>query len=237
MVLALDKENPQGKRLKDKIASERNAAAAYKTAQDAQAKNDLPAAWEALKTVKDLAPDSSYAARINELRNVVGPAIANNRIDQAKDMLGKKRYNEAIALAEEALEIAPGNTEADDVRNQAKRLRDAAKPDTTRVATTKAPPTTKPPTATPPDSGKSGKDLYQDARAIHNSDPAGALKLYEQAAAKGYTNAYKQIGSVQTLLGNTPEAIKAYKKYLSLNPAARDADTIKEIIQRYGGTP
>ncbi|PKN59519.1 MAG: hypothetical protein CVU56_00400 [Deltaproteobacteria bacterium HGW-Deltaproteobacteria-14] len=236
-VLALDKENPQGKRLREKIVSERKASAAYQAAQAAQAKSDLPAAWASLEGVKDLPADSVYAARIKELRDVVGPAIANAKVDEAKSALGRKRYNDAISLADEALEIAPGNQEAEDVKARAKRLKDAARPETTREATTK-PPATKPPvTSAPPDSGKSGKDLYMEARALHNSDQQGALKLYQQAASKGYTSAYKQIGSVQLALGNTGEAVKAYKRYLSLNPAARDADAIKDTITRLGGTP
>ena len=237
-LLALDKENPQGKRLREKIVSERKGSAAYQAAQAAQAKNDLPAAWAALEGVKDLPADSVYAARIKELRDVVGPAIANAKIDEAKTALGRKRYNEAISLADEALEIAPGNQEAEDVKARAKRLRDATRPETTKPPVTTKPPTTKPPTTSaPPDSGKSGKDLYMEARALHNSDQQGALKLYQQAAGKGYSAAYKQIGSVQLALGNTGEAIKAYKRYLSLNPAARDADAIKDTITRLGGTP
>ncbi|TNF25928.1 MAG: FHA domain-containing protein [Deltaproteobacteria bacterium] len=236
-VLALDKANAQGQALQKKIATERKAAAAYKAAQEAQAKNDLPAAWEALQGVKDLPADSVYAARVKELRDVVGPAIANAKIDEAKAALGRKRYNEAINLADEALEIVPGNQEAEDVKARARRLLAASKPPTTKPPVTTEPtkaPTTKPPADT---GGKTGKDLYMEARKIHNSDPAGALKLYEQAAAKGYSNAYKQIGSVQIQLGNNAAAINAYKRYLSLNPAARDAQTVRDIIVRMGGTP
>lgn len=239
-VLALDKENAQGKALQAKIASERKAAAAYKAAQDAQSKNDLPAAWEALQKVADLPDDSVYAPRIKELRDVVGPAIANAKIDEAKAALGRKRYSEAMSLADEALAISPGNEEAESVKARAKRLRDAARNPTTRKPpTTKPPVTTKPPeTAETSGGAKSGKDLYRDARKLHSAgDTAGALKLYEQAAAKGYASAYRQIGILQTGRGNTAAAIKAYKKYLSLNPAARDADSIRDAIIRMGGTP
>ena len=238
VVLALDRENPQGKRLADKIVSERSASAAFAAAQAAQAKGELQIAWAELEKVKDLPADSSYAARLNELRSVLGPAIANSVIDQAKEALGKKRYDEAIRLATDALAIAPGNAEAEDVKAKAKKARDAAKPPETKAPETK-PPTTKPPTTAPPvdAGGKSGKDLYQEARAIHNSDAAGALKLYQQAATKGYTAAYKQIGSVQIQLGNTAEAIKAYNTYIKLNPTARDRDTIRDIVLQLGGTP
>lgn len=85
--------------------------------------------------------------------------------------------------------------------------------------------------------GTSSEDLYKEARALDNSDPAGALKLYQQAASKGHTSSYKMIGSIQVKNGNKPAAIAAYKRYLAANPSARDADTVRQIIIGLGGTP
>lgn len=236
VVMAIDRENPAGKRLRAQVASERAAGEAYQAAQAAQTAGDLEAAWAELVKVDELPEDSVYAARINELKSVVIPAMANQLVDQANEALDKKRYTEALELAEQAIKIQPGNTEAEVAKVKANRgIRAAAAPPT-RPPTTRQP-TTKPPETTPPPSTKSGRELYQDARAVHNSDPQAALKLYSESAKKGYSTAYRQIGILQTSLGNNGAAVTAYKRYLSLNPGARDSDVIRDAIVRLGGTP
>ena len=84
---------------------------------------------------------------------------------------------------------------------------------------------------------KSADELYKEARALHNTDPNAALKLYQQAAAKGHASSYKMVGSIQVKLGNTSAAIVGYKRYLALVPEAKDADMVRDIITRLGGTP
>src|SRR5690606_19613076 len=87
------------------------------------------------------------------------------------------------------------------------------------------------------DSGKSAKDLYREGRAVHNSNPAQALQLYQQAANKGYAPAWKLIGQLKQVQGDTKGAITAYKKYISLMPSAPDAEQVRDAIIRLGGTP
>lgn len=83
---------------------------------------------------------------------------------------------------------------------------------------------------------KSGMDLYKEARALHNSNRPEALRLYEQAAAKGHAASWKQIGSLR-IIEDPQAAIAAYKKYVELMPEAPDAGVVREMITKLGGTP
>ena len=83
----------------------------------------------------------------------------------------------------------------------------------------------------------SGKELYKLAREFHNKDPNKAAKLYSRAANKGYSTAWRQLGSLHLQQGSKAKAISAYKKYLDLLPGAPDAEVIKRTVQRLGGTP
>lgn len=235
-LFALDAEHLAGKTLAAKVASEKAVEATYSEAQAAQAKNDLPAAWAALQRLQAMPPDSVYAARVTELKNAVGPAMANGFVDQAKQALAKKKWDDAVARGEDALKIVPTHAEAIDVIAKARK----AKADEARREAAKEPakdPTKDPGTKPPPDSGKKGDELYKEARAVHNTDPAAALKLYEQAAAKGYAQAHKMIASLKIQKGDNAGAIGSYKKYLQLVPTAKDADTVRDIIVKLGGTP
>ncbi|MBL8784432.1 MAG: FHA domain-containing protein [Deltaproteobacteria bacterium] len=239
--LALDAENADAKALQAKVGSEKAVGAAYAEAQAAQSKNDLQAAWAALGKLASMPADSVYAARVNELKNAVGPAIANGYIDQAKQALAKKQWNDAIAKAEEAQKVVANQAEAPDIIAKARKGKaEDAKKEAEKAAKDPNKDPAKDPTKNPkdpPKTGKTGEELYKEARAIHNTDPGSALKLYEQAAAAGYASAYKMIGSIKIQKGDNAGAIAAYKRYLSLVPTAKDADTVRDIIIRLGGTP
>jgi len=232
-LLALDAEHLAGKTLAAKVASEKAVEAAFAEAQAAQAKSDLPAAWAALQKLQAMPPDSVYAARVTELKNAVGPAMANGFVDQAKQALAKKKWDDAVARGEEALKIVPTHAEAIDVIAKARK----AKVEEARREAAKDPVKEPTPPKPPADSGKKGDELYKEARAVHNTDPAAALKLYEQAAAKGYAQAHKMIASLKIQKGDNAGAIASYKKYLQLVPTAKDADTVRDIIVKLGGTP
>lgn len=228
-LLALDPANEEGKKLLAMVEAERSANASFEEYQAAQAKNDLPVAWAALEKLKDLPPESGYYARVQEARAAVGPALANFYADQAQAAYNRKAWAEAIARGEDAKKITFNHARADEIITKARKKQ--------REERENKPDPVKPDPVKPDPSGKTGKDLYNEGRELHNSNPSGALKLYEQAAGKGYASAYKQIGSIKVKLGDTGGAITAYKRYLSLVPSANDADMVKDIIVRLGGTP
>ncbi len=236
--LALDKDQAEAKALADKVTSESNVLANLTAAREALAKSELAAAWKALQTLQSTPADSVYAAEVNEARTTVGTAIANKLVTEAKALHTKKSWNEAIAKAEEALTYVPNHPEAPDVITKAKkaRLEQAIKDQQADAKDPKPKDKPKDPPKDPP-SGKTGAEIYQEARALHHQDPVAALKLYEQAVGKGYTVAYKMIGSIKIQRGDNPGALAAYKSYLKNVPEAKDADTVKDIIGRLGGTP
>ncbi len=219
-LIALDKENAEAKTLAGRVASEKNVLAIFTEASTANEKKDLNAAWAALQKLQSIPADSVYLPQVNELKNAVGPAIVASLLDQSRQALNAKKWNDAIAKAEDALKIDPVNKDAQSLLARAKR----GKADEKEANK-------------PPEPGKSGDELYKEARALHNTDPDGALKLYEQAARAGIAVAYKQIGVLKGKKGDTAGAVAAYKAYLKNMPAARDADTVKDVIMQLGGTP
>jgi len=232
-LIALDPTNVAAKALAAKVGSEKAVETAFAEAQAAQAKNDLPAAWVSLQKLQAMPPDSVYAARVTEMKNAVGPAIANGLMDQAKQSLAKKMWTDAIAKAEDAQKVMPNHPEAADVIAKAKKGKaDDAKKEAAKDPKDPA----KDPNKVDPNA-KSADDLYKEARALHNVDEAAALKLYEQAAAKGHASSNKQIASLKIKKGDRAGAIAAYKKYLQMVPTAKDADNVREVIIQLGGTP
>ncbi len=219
-LLALDKENAEAKTLAGRVASEKNVLAIFTEASAANEKKDLNAAWAALQKLQSMPADSVYAPQVNELKNAVGPAIVASLVEQSRQALNAKKWNDAIAKAEEALRVDPVNRDAQNLLARAKRGKAEEKE-----------------ASKPPEPGKSGDELYKEARALHNTNPDGALKLYEQAARAGVAVAYKQIGVLKGKKGDTAGAVAAYKAYLKNMPAARDADTVKDVIMQLGGTP
>lgn len=219
-LLALDAGHAEAKALAARVASEKNVLAVFTEASAASEKKDLPTAWAALQKLQAMPADSVYAPQVNELRNAVGPAIVASLVDQGRQALAAKRWNESIAKAEEALKVDPLNKDATALVTRAKKGKAEEKEGNK-----------------PPEPGKSGDELYKEARALHNSDPDGALKLYEQAARAGMPVSYKQIGVLKGRKGDIQGSIAAYKAYLSSVPSAKDADSIRDVIRQLGGTP
>lgn len=240
-VLALAADHTEAQALLARATSEKNVLAALTAARDASGRGDRKSAWGELQKLQSIPADSAYVAEVAELRTTVSQAIANGLIDDAKQAHTRKNWNDAIAKAEEALTYVPNHAEAPDVIAKARRARaEQAAREAKEAAKDPARPKdpAKPKDPPPAAEGKSGEELYKEARGLHAAkDLAGALKLYEQAAAKGYATSHKMIGSVKIERGDVPGAIAAYKRYLQLVPSARDADTVRDIIIRLGGTP
>jgi tetratricopeptide (TPR) repeat protein len=143
---------------------------------------------------------------------------------QAKVFLDGKQYVEAIQKAEQALALQADHAEARELVARAKKARgEAGKGDKESE---------KPPAAA---AAQSGDELYDEAKRHHNSDPAKALGLYQQAATKGKVAAWKHIGSLRSKKGDRAGAIAAYQKYLELVPGASDAETVRDVLKQWRG--
>jgi len=236
IVVVLDKSNAEAVRLKDTVLREQKIGEGFAMAQASQQSKDLEAAWMALNDLGVVPETSVYYARVSELKNAVGPAIANARVEEAKAFLAKKQYNESIAKGEEALALAPALASARDIVAKARK----AKVDQQRAEARAEDPTPKPKpvtnaTATPATSNMSAADLYKEAREFHTSNPPKALALYKQAADKGHASAWKQIGSIKAKQGDRAGAVAAYEKYLKLSPNAADAGMVRDVLDKWKG--
>lgn len=237
--LALDKERPEVNALSERVTSESNVLASLTAARASLAKSELAEAWKVLQTLQSTPADSAYRGEVDEARKTVGTAIANQLVEEAKAAHTKKNWAEAISRAEEALTYVPNHPEAPGVITKARKARLEQQLKEQQEAAKNPKPKDPKPKDPPPDAnaGKSGEDLNKEARAISAQDPVAALKLYEQAVAKGYVAAYKSIGILKSQRGDKAGAIAAYKSYLAKRGDAKDADTIREIIVQLGGTP
>jgi ABC transport system ATP-binding/permease protein len=223
-------------------------------------------AWTKAGDFGNITANSAYYAQAMELQKAVSLDYAGKLFDQAKSAFRSKRYVQAARMAGKVLKIAPDHAEArallDKARKKAReagagsvdgakgaeRVEEAkpepvkeAKPERVKEATPAPVKEAKPEPVkeAAPDAGAmSAGDLYKAARSAHRKgDAAGAVSLYKKAAKKGSAKAWRQLGTLYGGQGKTGDAIKAWKKYLKLRPGASDAETIRNAIIRYGGTP
>ncbi len=224
-----------------KTETERKGAEAYKRVSDLVAKREIDEAWDARAALTEIAAESSYKSRATELHGTLKTLYVAGLLDRANAEVERKRFAQATLLVKQVLEIDPMNRRAGELEQNIKRLEKRAEQAAElRPEAAKAKPEPKPEASKPepaPAAGGSAEAIYKRAREVHGSDPGEALKLYQQAATKGYSRAWRQIGSLYTQRGDKTNAITAYKKYLSLSPGAADAEVIRNTIIRLGGTP
>ncbi|MFO0684483.1 MAG: protein kinase [Sandaracinus sp.] len=125
---------------------------------------------------------------------------------------------------------------------------DAARPPTTAVTTTTTTTPAAPPSSTTaaeatsttgsgPSSTDRSADLVRQAQtAMLHGQIADARALYDEAtrAAPRMAAAWRGLGLASERLGLSPEARRAYARYLELAPDARDAPTVRERLEHLG---
>ncbi len=162
---------------------------------------------------------------------------------EANDELNKRNYKQAITLYQQALKLAPGDPDSfynlalafayDNQFDEAQQMLDKAielkkddqgyidlkKQLVQRAALAKV------------------KDVLTQADSAYNSkDYTGALKKYEEALPmltdqKSQAMIYDQIGKSRTQLGQSDDAVQAYKRAAELDPSK--ADTYKQDLTRH----
>lgn len=232
---------PTNEKAKKSLAHAKSENALFELftgAAELLSQKDMKGAWEKLDELPAIADDSVYKAKLSDLRRTVQKRYASELVAKAKSELGRKRYKSAVGYAERAARVDANAKGARVVRARAKAKLDADKPKDPEVKKPKDPEVKKPKDPVDPAAGKmSGKDYYKAARKLHNSNAGEAEKLYKKATAKGYANAWRQLGSLYLSTGQRPKALKAYKRYLKLRPGASDAENVKNAIIRLGGKP
>ena len=242
--------------------SEKGVRDLYESVSSTFKAGDVEEAWTRAGDFGNIRPNSAYHAQAVELQKAVSLGYANKLLEGAKASYRGKRYTQAARTAARALKISPGHAEAkawlDKARKKAREDDGSAPAEPAAVepkseAKAASPAPVKEEKAEPVKEAKpepvkekkesaapamSAGDLYKAARGAHRKgDAAGAISLYKQAANKGSAKAWRQLGTLYGGQGKSAQAIKAWKKYLRLRPGASDAETIRNAIIRYGGTP
>jgi serine/threonine protein kinase len=223
-VTALDKGHAEALALREAVNREREVGTKLDLADNARKDEDPTTAWFTLEELGPVDEASFYAGRARAMREALRPEVLAGYLAQAKVFLDGKQYAEAIQKGELALALQADHAEARELVARAKKARgEAGKGDKESE---------KPPAAA---AAQSGDELYDEAKRHHNSDPAKALGLYQQAATKGKVAAWKHIGSLRSKKGDRAGAIAAYQKYLELVPGASDAETVRDVLKQWRG--
>ncbi|MEC9071573.1 MAG: FHA domain-containing protein, partial [Myxococcota bacterium] len=247
-VLALDEGNQTARDGQTRAIHEQAAARGYSSVNALVVAGDYRGAWDQVGTLDSIPEQSVYHRRARVLKKAIVASHVASLLDEGYAALRKKKYPQAVSLADAILKIEPENRAALSLSKQAAKAdarpssgsaSRANKPNNREEETTAETP--EPPKSTPKNpkgsSKLTGKELYKLAREFHNKDPDKAAKLYGQAAAKGHASSWRQLGTLHLQQGDKAKAISAYKKYLDLRPGAKDAEVIKKSVQRLGGTP
>jgi len=255
-------KDPASKEAKDGLAtarSEKAVAEAYKGLKSAVDSGDLKKAVDIVAKTPPPGEESVYHNRYAGLAKGARTSYIKGQLDAGNKSLRSKQWQEALNAANAVLAVDDKNSKAKKIKGkaakgikkdaeerrvaEAKRKKDAKKNDTKKKDDKKKDDKKKDDKKKPPaasgggDTGAmSAKDLYREGRKLLSSgNKDGALKMFQKAASKGYSKAYKLMGNIYLQKGQTGKAKSMYKKYLRLRPGASDAEAIKATIIRLGG--
>jgi serine/threonine-protein kinase len=97
---------------------------------------------------------------------------------------------------------------------------------------------TEAPTTTRAGDRERARDAYRAAsKLLVTGDTAGAIQKFRESltARPGYAPAFRGLGLAHERRGDTARALRYYKRYLRAAPEARDAEAIRERVERLGG--
>ncbi len=177
-----------------------------------------------------------------------GKAVAG-ALFKAERALKRRQCDKAQALAEVALEMAPGNTDANRVllaaqkdcerrpeRAPERKVRPAERKPKPKAepAVVKPKPKPAPPKPKPPQAAKmTGKGYYKAGRAaVLAGDKKKAVGLFKQAVSNGYGRAHGKLASIYFQLGNKGACAKHGRAYLNRYPDAGDAPSIEGLLEK-----
>ncbi|MCC6622058.1 MAG: protein kinase [Deltaproteobacteria bacterium] len=200
--LVIDPTHEPAKAMKARVESERLIAAAFDGAQAAQAKGDLAGAWEELKRLAAIPPDSFYVARVQELKTAVGAALADQLVAEAQAAFDKKQWQAAISKGEQAREIVIGHAGAEAIIGQAKKSlresRETSREDLPKPSAAAASPQ---PTAGNADKVDSLLDKLEGAPASASAGTALPDKLSAASVRSALKGRFSRCGAMITSPG------------------------------------
>lgn len=249
-VLAIDPSRTQAQDIVHQAGQEEHGRVAFEMAQAAINNK----AWaDAFNALQDVPKETSFAARAPGLLAQIKPALLHERQNEARTALAQKDYDEAGLLIDEIAALEPQDpsiAELKQLLEQAHKTRAAHPqaapplhtPRTPRGAAgkrseqaraTKAVPLR---VAPPSDNAEVARTAYgEGTRALSLGQIGRAIDSFNRcvSADKDFAMCYRALGIAHAKNGNGPKAVKFYKQYLKVDPTARDAAAVRQLLQQY----
>ncbi|HET6344980.1 MAG TPA: hypothetical protein VFH51_08610, partial [Myxococcota bacterium] len=226
---------------------EQQAQRALDAAQAAMGSSHWSDAWNELQEVPR---ESSLSHQAGALIAQVKPALINERLTDCRTALKNEDWDEAELLLEEVDGLEPGRREVQDLRTV---LEDGRKKHPGKASPGARPPHLRgrgdkdiraaKPAPAPPVPAPSAKQATEDPKAIYADGvkalTAGqfgrAIELFNRctAADKNFSMCYRAMGIAYSKSGNGPKAVRYYRLYLKVDPNAKDAPAVRQLLQQY----
>ena len=245
-VLELEPSLEEARQILNQCDMEQKGHEALEQATGAAGREDWAAAFEALKNVPKASSVSSRAATLLEQ---VRPALVNARVDNVKRALQAERLDDADRelSALEAMQVGAAQvTELHTAIEEAKKDRLARSTSGDANAPAASRHTASVPAAPAASSSSSGhssghssdepRQLYADGtRALSQGKNQAAVDAFLRCVAqdKTFARCYRALGIAYAKMGNGPKAVRYYRQYLKVDPQAKDASSVKQLLQQY----
>lgn len=243
-VLALEPGREAAQGISRQADVEGRAQHNYDTAVGAIGQSQWSDAWNALQEIPS---DSCYYNQAMSLNAQVRPALITEHISDAKEALRNTDYEQAQQLVDEVEGLDASRPEINELRRD---IDDGRKhhPTTAPPPPNKAPPKPQhkreapkmakaPPP--PPPAADDPKNLYvEGTKALTAGQVPKAIESFNRCvvADKNFALCYRAMGIAYARSGNGPKAARYYRLYLKVDPNARDAAQVRQLLQQYEST-
>ncbi|MEY3013434.1 MAG: hypothetical protein RIT45_2169 [Pseudomonadota bacterium] len=229
-------------------------------AATAQVDSDPKAAYDAMVDLREaLKDDSPLVEKTESLRDKARAMVVATLVTKAEEALKRRKYDDALDLAEQAQAYDADNEDAAKVivkaRSHAKSPKERpaaarepreprAKPEPKPVARPEPKPEPKPIAkpepkpepkveAKPAAAAMSGQEHYSAGRrAAAGGDKQGAIDHFNAAVKGGYKKAHGQLARLYFQVGDKANCLKHGNAYIQRYPDAADAPQIEGMLEK-----
>ncbi len=222
------------------------AQTSYEVVQKAVKAQQWSEAWNASQEVF---PQSVYHAEIQSMYSQIRKGLLDERIQLTKQAIAQRHWDDAESYLEEIEGLDKNEPQLGVLRRalvQAKQPSSAvpvssspsSKPAVSPpvVAPVPSPPAPQPVVVPPVVESPDAKKLYaQGVGLLQSGDAVQAANILLQcvAANKGFGLCYRALGITYARMGDAVKAARYYRLYLSVDPQAKDAAQVKQLLEQY----
>lgn len=236
-VLELDPSKEEARQILTQCEVELQGSLALEVATGAAGREDWASAMDALKNVPKASSANSRAATLMEQ---VRPALFGARAEVVKKALAADHLDEAERGLGELETMKGSAAELGELRQA---LDEAKKTHLVRSADSNRHSSAIGSSGASSQTSHSGHTSTEDARKLY-ADGTRALGQGKHQAAvdallrcvsqdKSYARCYRALGIAYAKMGNGPKAVRYYRQYLKVDPEAKDASSVKQLLQQY----